>query len=105
MWTIESDVDAIANEVLILKAGCLIKQDTPERLAEELYGKVWELTLNGQQKLSDFNKYHICNMQRNREELHIRLLAEKKPVENAIMVSASLEDVFLYYFGLPEEII
>lgn len=77
---IVSDVDAVANEVLVLQAGCLIKQDTPEGLTEELYGKVWELTLNGQQKLSDFNKYRICNMQRNREELHIRLLAEKKPV-------------------------
>lgn len=34
------DVEAIANEVLILKEGMLIKQNTPERLTRDLYGKV-----------------------------------------------------------------
>lgn len=96
---IVSDVDAIANEVLLLKKGTLIKQDTPERLTNELAGKVWEIVLTEEQKLSDFNGYQISNVQRNGNELHIRLLAEKKPVENATLVSAGLEDVFLYYFG------
>ncbi len=96
------DVEAIANEVLILKEGMLIKQNTPERLMRDLYGKVWELTLSAEQKLTDFDHFQISNIQRIGDKLHIRLLAEKKPAENAEGVAAGLEDVFLYYFGLPE---
>lgn len=96
------DVEAIANEVLILKEGMLIKQNTPERLTRDLYGKVWELTLSAEQKLTDFDHFQISNIQRIGDKLHIRLLAEKKPTENAEGVAAGLEDVFLYYFGLPE---
>ena len=95
------DVEAIANEVLILKEGMLIKQNTPERLTRDLYGKVWELTLSAEQKLTDFDHFQISNIQRIGDKLHIRLLAEKKPAENAKRVAAGLEDVFLYYFGLP----
>lgn len=96
------DVEAIANEVLILKEGMLIKQNTPERLTGDLYGKVWELTLSAEQKLTDFDYFQISNIQRIGDRLRIRLLAEKKPAENAEKVAAGLEDVFLYYFGLPE---
>ena len=95
------DVEAIANEVLILKEGMLIKQNTPERLTGDLYGKVWELTLSAEQKLTDFDYFQISNIQRIGDRLRIRLLAEKKPAENAKRVAAGLEDVFLYYFGLP----
>lgn len=96
------DVEAIANEVLILKEGMLIKQSTPERLTRDLYGKVWELILSAEQKLTDFDRFQISNIQRIGDKLYIRLLAEKKPAENAEVVAAGLEDVFLYYFGLPE---
>lgn len=96
------DVEAIANEVLILKEGMLIKQNTPERLTRDLDGKVWELTLSAEQKLTDFGHFQISNIQRIGDKLRIRLLAEKKPAENAEGAAAGLEDVFLYYFGLPE---
>ena len=96
------DVEAIANEVLILKEGMLIKQNTPERLTGDLYGKVWELTLSAEQKLPDVDYFQISNIQSIGDRLRIRLLAEKKPAENAERVAAGLEDVFLYYFGLPE---
>lgn len=96
---IESDVDAIANKVLILKDGVLIRQDTPEFLCSELTGKVWEITLNKKQKLENFDQYPITKMQRNGSQLHIRLLAKAKPTQNAIPVKADLEDVFLYHFG------
>lgn len=98
---IVSDVDAIANEVLILKEGILIKKDTPEGLTTELSGKVWEITLTENQKLTDYARYQISNVQRNGNRLKIRILSEKS-TENAIPVQASLEDVFLYYFGMPE---
>lgn len=96
---IVSDVDAIANEVLILKEGKLIKQGVPEQLCEELKHKTWEITLSEDQSLSTFDQYAISKLQRNGTKLHIRILSDTKPAWNAVQVQASLEDVFLYYFG------
>lgn len=96
---IVSDVDAIANEVLILKEGKLIKQGVPEQLCEELKHKTWEITLSEDQSLSTFDQYAISKLQRNGTKLHIRVLSDIKPAWNAVQVQASLEDVFLYYFG------
>lgn len=96
---IVSDVDAIANEVLILKEGKLIKQGVPEQLCEELKHKTWEITLSEDQSLSTFDQYAISKLQRNGTKLHIRVLSDTKPAWNAVQVQASLEDVFLYYFG------
>ena len=58
--------------------------------------------MSAEQKLTDFDYFQISNIQRIGDKLRIRLLAEKKPAENAKRVAAGLEDVFLYYFGLPE---
>lgn len=96
---IVSDVDAIANEVLILKEGKLIKQGVPEQLCEELKHKTWEITLSEDQSLSTFDQYAISKLQRNGTQLHVRILSDTKPAWNAVQVQASLEDVFLYYFG------
>lgn len=96
---IVSDVDAIANEVLILKEGKLIKQGVPEQLCEELKHKTWEITLSEDQSLSTFDQYAISKLQRNGTKLHVRILSDTKPAWNAVQVQASLEDVFLYYFG------
>lgn len=96
---IVSDVDAIANEVLILKEGNLIKQGVPEQLCEELKHKTWEITLSEDQSLSTFDQYAISKLQRNGTKLHVRILSDTKPAWNAVQVQASLEDVFLYYFG------
>jgi len=100
---IVSDVDAIANEVLILKEGVLVKQGPPELLMEELKGVVWEFTLKSQQELKLFDHCLISNVQRNGETLCIRLLARKSPREGACLVPATLEDVFLYHFGNLDE--
>lgn len=96
---IVSDVDAIANEILILKEGKLIKQGVPEQLCEELKHKTWEITLSEDQSLSTFDQYAISKLQRNGTKLHVRILSDIKPAWNAVQVQASLEDVFLYYFG------
>ena len=76
---IVSDVDAIANEVLILKEGKLIKQGVPEQLCEELKHKTWEITLSEDQSLSTFDQYAISKLQRNGTKLHVSILSDTKP--------------------------
>ena len=94
-----SDVDAIANEVLILKEGRLIRRGTPERLCEELKSKAWELTLSEDCPLSSFDRANVNRLRRSGSQLRIRVLADVRPSQGAVQVDASLEDVFLYHFA------
>lgn len=60
---------------------------------------VWECFVP-KNRVSDFmEKYKISNMKSEINQVMLRIISHEKPVENAMRVEASLEDVFLYYFG------
>lgn len=96
---IVSDVECIANEVLILKEGELIRKHTPAALESEITGKVWLAETSEQEVLSKFANFKISNMQREGDKLTLRILSDKSPSSSAVQVTPNLEDVFLYYFG------
>lgn len=96
---IVSDVDAIANQVMILKKGQLIQKNTPEALERDMEGKVWEMTVTSHRELLQLNSNQISNIQQKQGVFRVRMLSEKKPVQDAVEVSPNLEDVFLYHFG------
>ena len=99
---IVSDVEFIANEVMVLKEGKLIRKNTPERLEEELTGKVWTLQLAGNEDLKRYENCLISNVRREEDGINIRILSEEAPAQEAVAEKANLEDVFLYYFGKSE---
>lgn len=96
---IVSDVEYIANQVLILKEGVLVAQDTPAALEEQISGSVWQTVVSDQEMQEELTHYKISNMQRDEEKVMLRLLADKQPHPDAISVKPNLEDVFLSYFG------
>lgn len=96
---IVSDVEFIANQVIILKKGELVRQNSPVNLMSEIEGKVW-LTEASDHDIYDKFKYHkISNMYREKEKIMLRIIADEKPDANAESSKPNLEDVFLYYFG------
>ena len=99
---IVSDVEFIANEVLLLKEGKLIRKNTPEALEHEIDGKVWSLRLPGNEELSDYEDCLISNVRRIEEGIDVRILSEEVLGRGAVRVKPGLEDVFLYYFGKGE---
>lgn len=96
---IVSDVDAIANQVIILKKGQLVQMNTPEALEHDMEGRVWEMTVTSHRELLKLNSNQISNIQQKQGVFRVRMLSEKKPVQDAVEVSPNLEDVFLYHFG------
>lgn len=99
---IVSDVEFIANEVILLKHGSVIKQDTPQALEESLEQKVWNVVCEDAVIEEKYDHYLVSNMMREQDELHLRVLSEHCPDERAKAVQANLEDVFLYYCGEGE---
>lgn len=96
---IVSDIEFIANRILLLHEGSLIKQGSPAELSSELHGKVWALRLNERDVPAELVHHTISNMAREEYGIRLRILSEKKPHPEAVPVEANLEEVFLYHCG------
>ena len=94
-----SDIECIADYVLLLKKGEIIAMGTPVELIEKMHGKVAEITctLDEVGKLQE--KYQIGNIRQRKNGIALRLVGDELPDE-AVMVDENidLEDVYLYYF-------
>ena len=95
---IVSDVECIAKEIMILKEGSLISQGTTDTLEQNIYGKVWEVTVNGEDAARLGSQYYVSNMKQQGERFLVRIVSDTLPASDAVKVSPNLEDVFLYYF-------
>lgn len=96
---IVSDVEFIANQVIILKKGELVRQNSPVKLMSEIDGKVWLAEASDHDIYDKFRYHKISNMYREKENIILRIIADEKPDQNAQSIQPNLEDVFLYYFG------
>lgn len=96
---IVSDIEFIANQIILLHEGQLLKQDSPQILCKELEGKVWELDLPERDVPRELIHHTISNMARTDGGIHLRILSEEKPHADAILVEANLEEVFLLHCG------
>jgi len=96
---IVSDIEYIANEILLMKDGKLMHQGTADTIIDSMAESVWECLVDRNQ-VSDFiKKYKISNMKSEPQGVILRIISKEKPSIDAICVEATLEDVFLYYFG------
>ena len=95
---IVSDVECIAKEIMILKEGSLITQGTTDTLEQNIYGKVWEVTVNGEDAARLGSQYYVSNMKQQGKRFLVRIVSDMLPASDAVKVSPNLEDVFLYYF-------
>lgn len=96
---IVSDIEYIANEIWLMKDGELVHRGTAEEIKNSMSETVWECFV-GKNMVSDFmKKYKISNMKSQPNGVLLRIISHEKPFVNAKRVEASLEDVFLYYFG------
>ena len=94
-----SDIECIADCVLLLKKGEIIAQGTPIELIEAMSGKVGEIKCCIDEVELVQNKYKIGNIRQRKEGLALRIVGDELPEEAVITDSdIDLEDVYLYYF-------
>ena len=96
---IVSDVEFIAEEIIMMKSGRIIQFGNPQAITSEIDGKVWECTVPTvyAEKYADaYNTSNLRNISGNRTIL--RIIGERPPMENAISVQPTLEDLYLFYF-------
>lgn len=67
---IVSDIEFIANQVILLKNGRLLKQDTPQALIDGLAGKVWTVSATDHILDRQLHQLRISNMLRMGERFN-----------------------------------
>lgn len=96
---IVSDIEAIADEVLLMRKGKLVAQGTVSELTKKAEGKVWELTVSPVEAGRWQEKAAVANLRHEGEKVVLRILADERPVEAAVACEATLEDLYLQSFS------
>lgn len=100
---IVSDIEHIADVILIMKDGQLIHKGGLNDIIKIIKGKVFECMVDSKTAEVFTEQYPIINIRQDGNKVFLRLVAEKKPCENATSVLATLEDLYLYYFSEVRE--
>lgn len=95
---IVSDIEAIADEVLLMRKGKLVSQGTVPELTKRAEGKVWELAVSPMEAARWQEKAAVANLRHEGEQIILRILSDNRPAEEAVRCEATLEDLYLQSF-------
>lgn len=100
---IVSDIEAIADEVILLNNGRIMEMKKPVELLAALNGKVWTLTLPFEDEAIMTKQYPCSNITRSDGNSTIRLISDTQPHIAALPARPNMEDMYLYFFGMGKE--
>lgn len=96
---IVSDIEFIAEEIIMMKSGEILHFGKPQVITSEIDGLVWECSVptdRAERIAATFNTSNLRNTDRG--ETVLRIIADRPPMANAVEVQPNLEDLYLYYF-------
>lgn len=94
-----SDIESIADEVLLIEEGRLIQKAAPAELIQSIDGKVAEISCK-KEDISLLQKQYIAgNVKQRQNGLFMRIVGDNLPQHSKVPCDQiDLEDVYLYYF-------
>lgn len=96
---IVSDVEYIADQILMMKKGRLILSGHPAELVERASDMAWMLTVP-EEAVSFYERNTcICNLRHTEKGVELRIVADEKPAPEAVSVPTNLEDLYMFYFA------
>ena len=100
---IVSDIEYIANNIMLMKDGELFYAGTAEDLVSSMKEKVWQCNVSRSMIDKYMNEYLVGNIKTTKTGAELRIISIEKPIEDAVAVEKNLEDAFLFYFGEKSE--
>lgn len=94
---IVSDVEYIADKIMIMKNGQIMHIGDETRLLQEAEGCVWKCVVPESHADELSRQYVISNLRNQDNQVELRIVSVEKPVENAVSVEVTLEDAYLYF--------
>ena len=96
---IVSDIESIADQIIVLKKGEIVVNGTPNVLIQQMLGKVWECLIPESELEYASQKYCIVNQHLQSQQVLLRIISEEKPdLEMSKAISPTLEDLYMFYF-------
>ena len=100
---IVSDVEYIADKIMIMKSGKLIQMGTAQQILKSVENCVWKCAVS-EREAEELNKRYIVSNLKNRDDkVELRIVAKGKPIPDAVTEECSLEDAYLYYSLIGQE--
>ena len=95
---IVSDVETIANEIIMIKNQQLLYKDSVEKICATLDGHVFETTIPYGQLESYRKQYVLLSEKQHQGSMVIRFIHKGEAEANWLLLTPQLEDVFLYEY-------
>lgn len=100
---IVSDIEAIADEVFLMKKGTFILNGSIEEIVSYAKGKVWELTVPEHDLKKWELRYTVANLHHSdRGFVTLSIVSDERPSLEAIPCMATLEDLYLSFFSTED---
>lgn len=99
---IVSDIESIANQVILIRDKHIYKMDSVANICNELSGKVFEMQVSDKEYAQMEEKYIILSARQEKGFMTIRVFDEADDGtdnDNKVSVSPNLEDVFLVNYN------
>jgi ABC-2 type transport system ATP-binding protein len=96
-----SDVEAVANRLVVLREGQVLSDTTPEALLASASGKVWSVATDQATAQRLQAAYQVSTMVNQMSGITLRVISATRPHETAVPVEPSLEDAYLWVTGTP----
>ena len=95
---IVSDIESIANEIIMIKDRVILYKDNLKNICKILDGMVYETEIEFDQVLNFRQQYFSLSEKQEDGKMKIRFISENKLEDSWIHVNPSIEDVFLYVY-------
>lgn len=96
---IVSDVESAASQIILMKDGKFLVTGTAEELIASCPDRSWICDVPKGEVLACHQKYRVASVKTLADHARLRILSKDSPMPGAVPEEASLEDVFLSYFG------
>lgn len=97
---IVSDIESIADDILVMKDGCILQHDTQEALLSTMENKVWEVQMERSMAKELLETCIVVHTQQlEHHQILLRIVQDKSPYLQAKSVKPTLDDYYLYHFA------
>ena len=96
---IVSDVDYIADQIMIMKNGTITAEGT-ERELKHMTGKIAWKCIAGEVEAERLgSRFTVSNLRHLENGVELRIVSDRRPAPDAEALEPSLEDIYLYLTG------
>lgn len=93
---IVSDIEAIANELVVIKNGNILETGNVDELVKKVKGQVWESIVSQEVYLSLRKERSVIHLKQMGRDVLVRYVGNKYPNAENCPVEPTLEDYYIY---------